>query len=320
MKKKAVFIQQGNEDDIVTFHLPTIYQRNPFRLTLNTSLGILSLVELREGALPRMLLEAYFSAGETRILFPLLSHQQAQTSAYPQYAPHSVLYAHWYANGRPVTDEMIQWGHDRIQSALEAGILQTEVRVLRNTMTRIREKIGDFGMDVLPVLSRGYLLTGTGEVCPAADGIIRHIEALGRPDSVITTHTKLGTVTLMEPNRMIQRLLSIGEYRVFLALIDAMPMVCPNEVLLANYTNTDGPVTLDEIDAAHTRLAAAAKAGEGEFVRAMRGVYSAVHDLRKKLEKLDLTIALKTGVGYKLTFEETGGPSKPLSSSQIETE
>jgi len=314
MKKRAVFLQHTDEDAITAFHFPMIYRSQAFRLTLNTSLGILSLYEVRDGELPRMLVEDYFPAGETRFLQPIFQHLQAQAGIYQQYCPHALLYAYWFAEGREVTTEMITWANGRIQDATDGGFLDEEVRFLRNVASRIRGKVSGFGIDILPVLGRGYLLAGTGVVRPAAPGWIRHIPMPGRLHSVLTTHTILGTLSLIEPGQIIQRKLSDGEYRVFMALVDAMPMVCPSEVLLASYHSKTGIVTLDEIDAARATLRHAMEQ-HGAYTRVLRGVYSAVCDLRKKLDKLGLTIDLQSEVGYKLVMP-TSEQSTSVSSSQ----
>jgi hypothetical protein len=120
-------------------------------LALNKHLGILSqLAPAEDGeSWPRLIVEQQFSASELSLLLPLLE-------AHPIYCPHETLYASF--NGGDTTEAGVERARLRLQEARFAGVWDYEIRSLRNVLSRMRYKLGAFGLDARSLLETGYLL------------------------------------------------------------------------------------------------------------------------------------------------------------------
>jgi len=140
---------QLQEDRIVYYPLPDLLEAGQ-QLAFQDRLGLLSLLAVDPATnLPRLFAQEQFSFQEIRVLVPLLEN-------YPDYCPHEVMFANFY-NGS-VTEKTIARARERLQEAQFAGVWDYELRPVRNVLSRTRQKLSSFGIDIRSILETGYLL------------------------------------------------------------------------------------------------------------------------------------------------------------------
>lgn len=62
-------------------------------------------------------------------------------------------------SGRRTTEATIARWRQRLQEADSLGIWDQVLRPARNTMSRVRLKINDIGIDITSIVETGYMLT-----------------------------------------------------------------------------------------------------------------------------------------------------------------
>ena len=145
--RKIAIGEQGEEEaSFVYFHFDE-FPAHTF--ALDARLGTLSLLYLEAENSPRMRVQQQFTNSEMSLLRPLLEN-------YPHYCPHEVMFASFYTGS--VTEKSVARARKRLQEAFDYGTWDHEMRPLRNTLSRTRLKVKDFGMDVLSILETGYML------------------------------------------------------------------------------------------------------------------------------------------------------------------
>ncbi len=119
-----------------------------YRLALNLQLGTLSCFT-DNGTEARLLLQRQFSPSELSVLLPLLE-------SFPYYCPYETLYASFY-NGE-ITDRIIEQSRRRLFKAQETGAWETEMRPVRNVLSRARIKLRVFGINISSIMETGCVL------------------------------------------------------------------------------------------------------------------------------------------------------------------
>jgi len=122
-------------DEILHFSLHGLLPEDQI-LALNATLGTLSLLS-SANALPRLLIQQQFTTGELCMLLPLLEY-------HPNFCPYEVLLAS-FTTGR-VNEQGVERCRERLQEAQAAGLLDQEMRPVRNVLSRTRLKIRAFGL------------------------------------------------------------------------------------------------------------------------------------------------------------------------------
>lgn len=120
-------------------------------LALNRDLAVLSCfaIQTEQDPWPRLLHQEQFSPNEERVLYPLLEH-------YPHFCPHEALLASFYTS--QFTDAHLERYRQRLQEARLAGTQDYEVRPVRNILSRTRQRLRTFGIEVCSILETGYML------------------------------------------------------------------------------------------------------------------------------------------------------------------
>jgi hypothetical protein len=134
-------------DDVLYFALPGLLPAS-YRFAFHERLHILNLLCASEDG-PKLLLDQQFTVQEATVLLPLLR-------AYPTYCPFDVLHAHF--SHVAVTEKESAQSQRRIAAALQMGTGETEMRPLRNVISRTRLKLLAFNIDIVSILEVGYLL------------------------------------------------------------------------------------------------------------------------------------------------------------------
>lgn len=117
-------------------------------LALNTKFGTLSYLSL-EGDRLQMIIQEQFTSTEMSVLMPLLE-------MFPYYCPYEVLYASFY-NGK-INEEIVESSRERLDVAMSDGMWDTEMRAVRDALSRTRIKLRHFGIDISSILATGYIL------------------------------------------------------------------------------------------------------------------------------------------------------------------
>jgi hypothetical protein len=76
----------------------------------------------------------------------------ALLESYPRYCPYEVLQA-------AITDEMPSRARARVHRAIEGRTLNTEMKPVRNILSRCRAKLQVFGLGIRSIHAEGYILT-----------------------------------------------------------------------------------------------------------------------------------------------------------------
>lgn len=82
---------------------------------------------------------------ETYVLLALLE-------SFPQYCPYEILQA-------AITDEMLGHARAAVHRAIESRRLNSEMKPVRNILSRLRAKLQVFGIDIRSIHAEGYILT-----------------------------------------------------------------------------------------------------------------------------------------------------------------
>jgi hypothetical protein len=138
----------GDEQSPRHYSLPTALPPG-HTLSVNSRLGILSYLISEEGQ-PRIVLQDELTATEVTTLLPLLDH-------YPDYCPLEALYACFYRSDTSVQE--VDRCRQHLFTAQQAGTWDQEMRPLRGAVSRVRLKLHHFGIDVLALISTGYILS-----------------------------------------------------------------------------------------------------------------------------------------------------------------
>ncbi len=139
-------------DPVAYFVLPGILPAS-YRFAYHERLFTLNLLCMAaEG--PTLLGEQSFTRREASLLLPLLH-------AYPAYCPYAVLHAH--LTHTIVTTQDIAHSQQRLTSVMRAGYSETEMRPIRNVLSRVRMKmLAAFHIDIVTIQQVGPLLMYAG--------------------------------------------------------------------------------------------------------------------------------------------------------------
>lgn len=145
---------KGREIDvsyIKHFTLPTVLDQGK-RIAVDTERGSVTLMVVEDG-LPKQTGIVRLTPGELRLALPLLEYADMEP---PTYCPHEILHALQYFNN--TSEASIQESQRRLYQAHECGVVEDEIRPVRNALSRVRFKLRLLGIDVTSVLSTGYML------------------------------------------------------------------------------------------------------------------------------------------------------------------
>jgi len=135
-----------NTHEISHFSLQGILEPQ-HSLAIDRKTGLIALLASREG---HSSLEAsvLLTSSELCILFPLLE-------SYPYYCPYDVLLAS--LSDQP-TEQDITRAKERLEDAIDKGTWNSEMRPVRNVLSRTRIKIRALGITILSIIEVGYIL------------------------------------------------------------------------------------------------------------------------------------------------------------------
>lgn len=121
------------------------------RLALNLTAGMLTLLDVEaERPVSRFLFQV--TPKEVQILLALFEY-------YPSCCPYATVLAYHKA---PSTDEhTVQQYQKQFEETAGAGAGETQMRLMRSTLSRLRLKIQPSGIDIKTVVHAGYLLDTT---------------------------------------------------------------------------------------------------------------------------------------------------------------
>jgi hypothetical protein len=119
-------------------------------LALNTTFGTLSYLVADGAGMPRLLRQEQFTNTEMSVLLPMLE-------LFPYYCPYEVLYANFYSGGK-AGEEQIAEAREHLDTAMEDGVWDQEMRPVRCALSRTRLKMRTFNVDISSILATGYIL------------------------------------------------------------------------------------------------------------------------------------------------------------------
>lgn len=134
-------------EDILHFSLQGLLPTG-YTLALNPILGTLCQIVVNQDR-PQMTMEQQFSNSEVSVLLPLLE-------SYPYYCPYDQLLAS-FTYGK-VTETTVERCRQHLQEAMEEGVWDSEMRPMRNVLSRTRLKARAFGMEISSIVETGYIL------------------------------------------------------------------------------------------------------------------------------------------------------------------
>ena len=136
-----------NQATILHFSLHPVLPAE-YTLALNTTLGTLSCLS-NSNEHPQLVMQQQFTRSELSLLRPLLQ-------SFPYYCPYEELFASFYnSNLSPLT---IARARQQLQSALETGTWEQEMRPLRNVLSRTRLKLNTIAINITSILETGCIL------------------------------------------------------------------------------------------------------------------------------------------------------------------
>ena len=135
------------EEDIRHFTLKDLLPEGQV-LALNTVKGSLCLMEIRND-LPRLLCQTSLSEREMDLLLAMIS-------LYPKFTPHEYIHAA-YTYGT-VTEKRLEQSRKALADANHADAWDSEMRPVRNALSRGRIKVRPCGIDIVSILESGYML------------------------------------------------------------------------------------------------------------------------------------------------------------------
>lgn len=134
---------------ICHFEMPGLLPEKQL-FALNSRLGTLALLANDpKVAHPLLITEQQFNRREMSVLVPLLR-------LYPHYCPYEFLLANF--NCGNTDQKTVERFHTRLQEAHFAGVWDSEMRPVRNVLSRTRFKLREFGIEVTSLIELGYLL------------------------------------------------------------------------------------------------------------------------------------------------------------------
>jgi hypothetical protein len=123
-------------------------------LVIHPQLGLITLLGRSAQPVPRMYAQDQFTKKELHLFWPLID-------AFPGLCSHEQLYASFHTFPTSPTSEEVKRARLRLQEALQRGLLDHEMRQVRNVLSRIRFKLREFGIELLSIPEHGYLLEVT---------------------------------------------------------------------------------------------------------------------------------------------------------------
>ncbi len=146
---------------ILHFSLPTVLEKGK-RIAVDSRSGAVTLMTVEyilqkdeevKIALPRQLGTVSLTDGELKIALPLFEYADRDP---PVYCPHAILHSIHYFND--ASEYHVAISQQRLYEAHEYGMVEEEIRPVRNAISRIRFKLKPLGLDVSSLMSRGYTL------------------------------------------------------------------------------------------------------------------------------------------------------------------
>ncbi len=138
----------SEEQAIRQFVLPRILP-DGHCVALHQDQGVGILVHLSCDAQgPRLLGTCLFTPSELSVLAPLLDH-------YPYFCPYAVLFASFYGS---TEEEAVASAHTQLEQARESGQWDSQMRPLRNVLSRVRLRLKGLGITILSLFETGYTL------------------------------------------------------------------------------------------------------------------------------------------------------------------
>jgi hypothetical protein len=137
---------RAGESPIMHFSLEQVLPKGEV-LAVHRGLGIAAILT-SDGASPRMRAAQLFPPMEMAMLLPLVFSQ-------PDYAPNELLLAS-FSGG--TTEQDIEQARNRLLRAKERGEWDLMMRPMRNSLSRVRQKIITLHVDVRSIFETGYTL------------------------------------------------------------------------------------------------------------------------------------------------------------------
>jgi hypothetical protein len=122
-------------------------------LVLNLEFGTLFYLECWDSTQPRLVQQQQLTRTEISVLLPLLEF-------FPYYCPYEFLYASFYGDGQ-VNEANTADARRHLQEAEQDGMWHQEMRPVRCALSRTRQKVRSFGIDISSLLATGYMLVMT---------------------------------------------------------------------------------------------------------------------------------------------------------------
>ena len=139
----------SHQEDVTVTHYSfdgTLPENQVFALSHET--GTISLLEATErGA--RLLAQQQFTSSELSVLLPLIA-------SFPYHCPYEELFAHFYTVNP--SEKRIAQAREHLEEAKAAGEWDSEMRCVRNMLSRARLKARHLGLDAVAILDTGYML------------------------------------------------------------------------------------------------------------------------------------------------------------------
>jgi hypothetical protein len=136
------------EQSIRHFVLPRILpDRHCVALHQDQGVGILVHLSCDEQG-PHLLGTCLFPPNEVSVLAPLLDH-------YPHFCPYDVLLASFYGS---TEEDAVARAHAQLEQARESGQWDSQMRPVRNVLSRARLRLNRLGITILSLFETGYML------------------------------------------------------------------------------------------------------------------------------------------------------------------
>jgi hypothetical protein len=118
-------------------------------VALHQDQGVGILVHLScEAQGPRLLGTCLFTPSEVSVLSPLLEH-------YPYFCPYAVLLASFYGS---TEEAAVARAYAQLEQAKEGGRWDSQMRPVRNVLSRARLRLNRLGITILSLFETGYTL------------------------------------------------------------------------------------------------------------------------------------------------------------------
>lgn len=140
--------RKAPKKEILYFPLTSLLKETEV-LAIDTSLGILSRLYRPEQGGALLLGQVQFSTSELALVLLILQ-------SHPYYCPDDLLWVSY--NRGQVTEEYLIRARTRLQEARDVGIWDSEMRPVRNTLSRARLKLKGLDLGLVSILETGYFL------------------------------------------------------------------------------------------------------------------------------------------------------------------